>query len=339
MMIAGALLATAAIMTAVTVNGSLQVLGTLTAAIVDFSGAASTAPMKTGAALPASCSVGQAFFKTDAAAGQNIYLCTAANTWTQVQGSSGAGGGGSFDWIPNSRYINMVADFAGTPYNVTTWTENGFHFTRISGSNAFNNPAPAGDFRDAGLLSFSTTATAANIIRVGSQLMYATSPSVNESLYGRTSYPWDLRVRFRIPPSSTLTNTVFTVCLSNSSASDPPGGGLGVRYVDGTDNNYTFWGTKWSGWGTTVDTGVAADTNWHMLRIRSDGSQAHRILLSLDGGTEVSVCPSGCNITVENDWGVSSPPQLMFFLKTTDAVQKFMHIDYASFWMDRGAER
>jgi hypothetical protein len=32
------------------------------------------------------CTVGQVAFATDATAGQNLYLCTATNTWTQVSG-------------------------------------------------------------------------------------------------------------------------------------------------------------------------------------------------------------------------------------------------------------
>jgi hypothetical protein len=58
---------------------------------VDFSGAASTRPAKTGTSLPASCSVGEVYFKTDAAAGLNWYGCTATNVWTLQSG----GGGGS----------------------------------------------------------------------------------------------------------------------------------------------------------------------------------------------------------------------------------------------------
>lgn len=81
----------AGLLWAATVNGSLNVLGTLSANIVDFSGAASTAPMKSGTSLPGVCAVGQTYFKTDAAAGQNIYLCTAANTWSQVVGGGGGG--------------------------------------------------------------------------------------------------------------------------------------------------------------------------------------------------------------------------------------------------------
>jgi hypothetical protein len=53
---------------------------------VDFSAAGSTKPSKMGAILPASCSVGETFLKTDATAGQNFYVCTAANVWT-LQGA------------------------------------------------------------------------------------------------------------------------------------------------------------------------------------------------------------------------------------------------------------
>ena len=50
---------------------------------VDFSAAPTTKPVKAGTALPATCGAGELFFKTNAAPGGNLYLCTAANTWTQ----------------------------------------------------------------------------------------------------------------------------------------------------------------------------------------------------------------------------------------------------------------
>jgi len=59
---------------------------------VDFSGATTTKPFKSGTTLPGTCSVGEAFFKTNAAAGSNLYACTALNTWTlQTGGSTLAG--------------------------------------------------------------------------------------------------------------------------------------------------------------------------------------------------------------------------------------------------------
>jgi hypothetical protein len=56
---------------------------------VDFSSATATKTAKTGAVLPASCSLGEIFFNTAATAGSNIYACTATNTWT-VEGGGAA---------------------------------------------------------------------------------------------------------------------------------------------------------------------------------------------------------------------------------------------------------
>src|SRR5579872_459992 len=68
---------------------------TVTAGTQDFSGAAHTLPMKSGtlAGRPGSCSIGETYFATDAAAGANLYGCTSANTWSAQAG--GGGGAGS----------------------------------------------------------------------------------------------------------------------------------------------------------------------------------------------------------------------------------------------------
>ena len=55
---------------------------------VDFSNAALTRPNKTGTVVPAACSQGETFFKTDAVAGQNLYGCVATNTWMVLAGNS-----------------------------------------------------------------------------------------------------------------------------------------------------------------------------------------------------------------------------------------------------------
>jgi hypothetical protein len=62
---------------------------------VDFSGAVSTRPVKTGTALPATCAAGEIFFKTTAAAGRNLYTCAPANQWSAIAGTA-AGGGGNY---------------------------------------------------------------------------------------------------------------------------------------------------------------------------------------------------------------------------------------------------
>jgi hypothetical protein len=50
----------------------------------DFSSIGATRVFQTGTALPATCAVGQSYFKTDAAPGANLYGCTGANTWTVI---------------------------------------------------------------------------------------------------------------------------------------------------------------------------------------------------------------------------------------------------------------
>ncbi|MCX6628477.1 MAG: hypothetical protein NTW28_12700 [Candidatus Solibacter sp.] len=52
---------------------------------IDFSLAERTRPSKTGTLVPAVCTIGETFVKTDAVAGRNLYVCTATNVWT-VQG-------------------------------------------------------------------------------------------------------------------------------------------------------------------------------------------------------------------------------------------------------------
>lgn len=61
---------------------------------VDSSGATHTLPAKVGiiSSKPATCTVGEMYFATDATAGANWYYCTATNTWT-AQSSSGGGVG------------------------------------------------------------------------------------------------------------------------------------------------------------------------------------------------------------------------------------------------------
>ena len=57
---------------------------------VDFSGANSTRPLKSGTSLPGTCNPGDMYFKTDAPAGSNIYGCVGLNTWS-MQGGTGGG--------------------------------------------------------------------------------------------------------------------------------------------------------------------------------------------------------------------------------------------------------
>src|SRR6476646_10080252 len=54
----------------------------------DFRSQAATKPFSIGTTLPAVCDVGQAFFKTNADPGSNLYMCIATNIWTDLHSSS-----------------------------------------------------------------------------------------------------------------------------------------------------------------------------------------------------------------------------------------------------------
>ena len=63
-------------------------------------GKAHTAPFTIATTTPGTCSVGDLHFDSDATAGQNIYGCTATNTWTLESG--GGGGGSNHDLLDGS---------------------------------------------------------------------------------------------------------------------------------------------------------------------------------------------------------------------------------------------
>lgn len=92
--------------------------GNPTAAICatfDVSGKTSTKPMKSGTSAPGTCAVGEMFFDTDATAGQNLYGCTATNTWTLQ-----AGGGDALTANPLSQFASTTsAQVAGVVSNET----------------------------------------------------------------------------------------------------------------------------------------------------------------------------------------------------------------------------
>jgi hypothetical protein len=90
----------------------------------DASGAAHTLPSKVGtvATRPATCTVGEQYFATDATAGQNLYFCTAANVWTLM---SGAGGGGG----PVNTTVCQDASASATAYTCPTPSPNVTSYT------------------------------------------------------------------------------------------------------------------------------------------------------------------------------------------------------------------
>jgi hypothetical protein len=86
----------------------------------DGSTATHTLPARTGAAAgkPATCTMGEMYFATDATPGQNWYYCTAANTWTQQLNS----GAGMTDWSDPSNLFILEPFIDGSNSNLFVGT-------------------------------------------------------------------------------------------------------------------------------------------------------------------------------------------------------------------------
>ena len=122
---------------------------------VDFSGAGSTTPWKVGTVLPAACSVGQGFFNTTSPAGQNVYLCTAQNSWTATAGSgvrftSGAGAPAGACTTGQDLYTDTMNQDTWFCESANIWkkaltTTNTGSFAMTGQNGAVPGAAPAGN--------------------------------------------------------------------------------------------------------------------------------------------------------------------------------------------------
>jgi len=319
-----------AVAAAVDVIGNFNVLGTLTATIVDFTSATATAPMKAGTALPGTCTVGQEFFKTDAVAGQNIYLCTAANTWTQVTGGSG----GSPE--PNMQYVVMKTDFSNT-YGPGTGSNpayfGDFVFWQTGESDMFNYSDATGV--RVSVASVATSATSGNSAQWYADIAQFT-PYGADSLYSMSNKTWKLVMSFRYPDSASYTNSSFRIGISDKYAGFPQRG-VGVRLLAPTDSYFTYYAANdGTTWGSTLATAIAPDTNWHKLTIRSDGVTANKVWIQLDSSAEKSVCPSGCDLTLSTTDAWRTFRSFAFGIRADEAVAKKLELDYVYFFMDWG---
>jgi hypothetical protein len=75
---------------------------------VDFSAANATKPFRSGSGLPSTCGLGEMYYRLDAAAGMNVYGCTAINSWTLEQGP------------PAASMASQLGDFAVAWTSATT---------------------------------------------------------------------------------------------------------------------------------------------------------------------------------------------------------------------------
>jgi len=141
--------------------------------------------------------------------------------------------------------------------------------------------------------------------------------------------PWDSLFVFKLTGDLTKTRARVGWCAGNPGTIQPANGiwfrydvavgfadaamKLCVRHVS-TDPE------------VVLSTGLAADTGFHTLRIRS--LDAGVALFTLDYGTEYSFGPAGCDVTVTLPTGGLEP---FFCCGTSDGTPAAMDCDYAAF--------
>lgn len=200
--------------------GDVSTTGTNTygaAAVNDSRAAAHTMPVKTGliASLPATCTIGEEYFATNAVAGQNKYYCAATNTWTQ-QLNSGGGGNGytlSIQVTTNNTFACGTSLFFGSAVNSAG--------TADTNTNIFRTVVPkAGTLKAVAFSVYnptSVTTPAAN-----GTVAYILGPSTTTPTVLSSSVTWP------------LINVNYTVVYSGLAAVLNEGDLLGAKVIGST---------------------------------------------------------------------------------------------------------
>jgi hypothetical protein len=139
--------------------------------------------------------------------------------------------------------------------------------------------------------------------------------------------PWEMDWIFHL---NQTTNTRLLIGLEYAGGGYDDRG-VGLRYNTTSaygDTSFMFEGEYGNG-GGAVSSGIAADTNWHHLRIFL--VSANKMGMSLDGGSTVTLCASGCTIT--NNWNGGSWPfaASVYCGSGTVAAQTTVDLDYFGF--------
>lgn len=203
------------------INGGRTILGPL-----DASQSTATLPARKGAGAPAgNCMQAELYFRTDAAAGQNLYFCTATNTWTQMGGGSGGQAllsGGSY-WLFGTPMGDgpSVGSYQVLQVYYNEFTQP-FSSLKISRIILYNYGTEAGKYATAGIYD-----SACNLLAQAETLSMAAAGA---------------KV-FNLPTPVTLTNALYYFAFSTDSTavsihSNQSGGYNAILNADGVQRTF-----------------------------------------------------------------------------------------------------
>ena len=256
----------------------------------------------------------------DARLSSNVPLKDAANTYTANQTLNGTN-----NVAPNQTAASgtslMTRDLGDARHpqkmTVTTTGASNFYLADLLNSGTASSPG-IGGFEGGSLtfqaassterLAFWRGATGAVTNQKTRAVLRGTN-ALNQGIFWSANFAGTLTMRFRL---NQTTDCQLTVGLSSPAAAgagtiiDKIGAYL--RYDAATDTNFMFQNGATAA--NAVSSGVAVDTNWHVVRIRFVSTTS--VFYSLDGGAETQV-------TVSTGSGSVSPA---FFLMTTANTDK-----------------
>lgn len=357
-----ALIALAGIVSAqTTINGGRTILGAW-----DASGATTTKPVKTGTSDPASCAVGELFYRTDTA---TLKHCSALNTWTDVGGSytlptasasvlggvkvgtnlsidgsgvlSASGGSSTCDPFDLTLYC-MVEDFASGNTTSGGVGAAGMRFDAVtSGSVSYHGINSLGDYNHPGIAKITSTTTANS----GGNLRLNATAANPFSLYTWLNGTWEIRW---IAKLDTTADARVRIGLNGTGAGIVAATGepafifrydTDAAFADNTKNTTGSWVAQFCGYSSTTcaDTAgvykvlnITPDANWHQFSVRNNGSGT--ITWKLDNTDVATMCAAACDMTtptISNPAGANpASPGIQYGTSGTTA--RILYIDYLS---------
>jgi hypothetical protein len=256
----------------------------------------------------------------DARLSSNVPLKDAANTYTQNQTLNGTN-----NVAPNqtgasgSSLITRDLGDARHPQKMTVTTTgvSNFYLADLLNSGTTTSAGQAG--WEGGVISFQAASSTERlafwrgatgaVANQKARLVLRGTNALNQGIFWSANFAGTLTMRFRLNQT--------TACQLTVGLSSPAAAGSGtiidkigayLRYDAATDTNFMFQNGATAA--NAVSSGVAVDTNWHVVRIRFVSTTS--VFYSLDGGAETQV-------TVSTGSGSVSPA---FFLMTTANTDK-----------------